>query len=121
MLARFEAASKPSETIDARLEALTQVRLGNRVRNLRVLRGKDGLVLRGKTTTYYAKQLVQHAVMELDDCRIHANDIEVSSTIAIADANPRPTSESSWVVFVSSRSAVVGPTRKRGSGDVMPG
>jgi hypothetical protein len=66
------------ETIDERLEALTQVRLGNRVRNLRVLRGKDGLVLRGKTTTYYAKQLVQHAVMELDESRILANDIEVS-------------------------------------------
>jgi aspartyl-tRNA synthetase len=63
---------------DERLEALTQVRLGNRVRNLRVLRGKDGLVLRGKTTTYYAKQLVQHAVMELDESRILANDIEVS-------------------------------------------
>jgi hypothetical protein len=63
---------------DERLEALTQVRLGNRVRNLRVLRGKDGLVLRGKTATYYAKQLVQHAVMELDESRILANDIEVS-------------------------------------------
>jgi hypothetical protein len=66
------------ETIDERLEALTQVRLGNRVRNLRVLRGKNGLVLRGKTTSYYAKQLVQHAVMELDESRIVSNDIEVS-------------------------------------------
>jgi hypothetical protein len=76
-LPRFEAI-EVFETIDERLEALTQVRLGNRVRNLRVLRGKDGLVLRGKTTTYYAKQLVQHAVMELDESRILANDIEVS-------------------------------------------
>jgi hypothetical protein len=76
-VARFDAI-EAFEMIDERLEALTQVRLGNRVRNLRVLRGKDGLVLRGKTTTYYAKQLVQHAVMELDDCRILANDIEVS-------------------------------------------
>jgi hypothetical protein len=79
-LDRFESleAIEAIETIDERLEALTQVRLGNRVRNLRVLRGKDGLVLRGKTATYYAKQLVQHAVMELDESRILANDIEVS-------------------------------------------
>jgi aspartyl-tRNA synthetase len=79
-LERFEVleAIEAIEMNDERLEALTQVRLGNRVRNLRVLRGKDGLVLRGKTTTYYAKQLVQHAVMELDESRILANDIEVS-------------------------------------------
>jgi hypothetical protein len=76
-LDRFEVL-EAIEMNDERLEALTQVRLGNRVRNLRVLRGKDGLVLRGKTTTYYAKQLVQHAVMELDESRILANDIEVS-------------------------------------------
>ena len=76
-LERFEVL-EAIEMNDERLEALTQVRLGNRVRNLRVLRGKDGLVLRGKTTTYYAKQLVQHAVMELDESRILANDIEVS-------------------------------------------
>jgi hypothetical protein len=84
MTPHFEVALDRFEVLEAigmndeRLEALTQVRLGNRVRNLRVLRGKDGLVLRGKTTTYYAKQLVQHAVMELDESRILANDIEVS-------------------------------------------
>lgn len=54
-------------------------RLGNRVRNLRVLREEGGgLVIQGRTTTYYAKQLAQHAAMELDSQPILANDIEVS-------------------------------------------
>ena len=80
-LERYDALDsiETLETIDERFEALTQVRLGSRVRNLRVLRGKNGLVLRGKATSYYAKQLVQHAVMELDESRIFSNDIEVFS------------------------------------------
>src|SRR5438876_479766 len=63
---------------DERLEALTLRRLGNRVRDLRVLRRPEGLVLMGRTTTYYAKQLAQHAIMEVDESPILANDIEVS-------------------------------------------
>jgi hypothetical protein len=52
-------------------------RLGNRVRDLRVLRQGGGLVIQGRTSTYYAKQLAQHAAMELDTEPILANDIEV--------------------------------------------
>ena len=61
-------------------ELATQIvrRLGNRVRNLRVLRKRGGLIIQGRTTTYYAKQLAQHAAMELDKEPILANDIEVS-------------------------------------------
>jgi hypothetical protein len=40
------------------------------------LRG-GGLILRGLTTTYYAKQLAQHAVMEATAIPIVANEIEV--------------------------------------------
>lgn len=36
-----------------------------------------GLVLRGRTCTYYAKQLTQHAVMELTEFPILANEIDV--------------------------------------------
>jgi len=36
-----------------------------------------GLVLTGRTCTYYVKQLAQHAVMEFVDLPILANDIEV--------------------------------------------
>ena len=39
---------------------------------------KSGLVLRGRVHTYYAKQLVQHAVMEASSLPIRANEMEVA-------------------------------------------
>jgi len=62
---------------EERLECLLQRRLGNRIRNLRVLVMPAGLVLQGRAPTYHAKQLAQHAVMELASTPILANDIEV--------------------------------------------
>ncbi len=56
---------------------MMQGRLGNRIRDLRVVQGPNGLVIQGRTTTYYAKQLAQHAAMELGNQPILANDIEV--------------------------------------------
>jgi hypothetical protein len=64
-------------TDDERLEAQLQHRLGNRVRDLRVLRLSAGIILQGRTVTYHAKQLATHAAMELADAPILANDIEV--------------------------------------------
>jgi hypothetical protein len=52
--------------------------LGGRVRDLRVLLHPAGIILQGRTETYHAKQLVQHAVMEATEVPISANDIEVS-------------------------------------------
>jgi hypothetical protein len=37
----------------------------------------NGLVLRGRTRTYYAKQLAQNAVMRATDLPIVSNEIEV--------------------------------------------
>jgi hypothetical protein len=59
------------------LEALLQRRLGNRVRDLRVQLRSAGVVLQGRAATYHAKQLAQHAAMELIGVPILANDIEV--------------------------------------------
>src|SRR5262249_31002298 len=59
------------------LELLVQHRLGNRVRDLRVLVRQDGVILQGRAGTYHAKQLAQHAAMELTALPILANDIEV--------------------------------------------
>jgi hypothetical protein len=67
----------PEVTEQERLEQLMQRRLGNRVRNLRVHVLPAGLVLQGRAATYHAKQLAQHAAMELADAPILANDIEV--------------------------------------------
>jgi hypothetical protein len=65
----------PSE--EERLERLLQRQLGNRIRNLRVRLFARGVILEGRTTTYHAKQLAQHAAMEHAGAPILANDIEV--------------------------------------------
>jgi hypothetical protein len=59
------------------LETLMQRRLGNRIRDLRVQIRPKGVVLQGRVATYHAKQLAQHAAMELATFPILANDIEV--------------------------------------------
>ncbi len=60
------------------LESLLQHRLGGRVRDLFVLVQDGGVILRGHAPTYYAKQLAQHAAMEMTGLPIRANDIEVT-------------------------------------------
>jgi hypothetical protein len=60
------------------LEARIQCRLGRRIRELQLVVVGRGLILRGRADTYYAKQLAQHAVMEVTELRILANEIEVS-------------------------------------------
>jgi hypothetical protein len=62
----------------AQLETLVQNRLSGRILELRVLLHGPGLILRGRTRTFYAKQLVQHVVMEVTNLPILANQIEVS-------------------------------------------
>jgi hypothetical protein len=52
-------------------------RIGHRVRDLRVVERPEGLVLKGRAVTYHAKQLAQHAAMDLTNRLILANDIEV--------------------------------------------
>lgn len=59
------------------LELHVQSRLGGRVRDLRVLVRDGGVVLEGHAQTYHAKQLAQHAVMELLNARTLVNNIEV--------------------------------------------
>jgi hypothetical protein len=73
----YDMAQPPVIAPAERLELLMQRRLGNRVRELRVLVRHDGVILQGWAGTYHAKQLAQHAAMELGDMPILANDIEV--------------------------------------------
>jgi len=71
------------QTIDVTLELARQletrirVRLGGQIRDIRVVCQEDGLVLHGRSRTYYAKQLAQHVVMEITNIPISANEIEV--------------------------------------------
>ena len=59
------------------LETLVMSRLGGRVRDFRVVIREDGLILQGRAPTYHAKQLAQHAAMEVGHLPVLANDIEV--------------------------------------------
>jgi hypothetical protein len=59
------------------LESAVQNRLGGRVRNFRVVIRDEGVILQGRAATYYAKQLAQHAAMEVGQLPILSNDIEV--------------------------------------------
>lgn len=69
--------AEPIITRQEELEAIVQRRVGGRVRNLQVIARPDGVIIRGRAPTYHAKQIAQHAVMELAGQRILANDIEV--------------------------------------------
>jgi hypothetical protein len=60
------------------LEAHVLCRLGGQVRDFRLVVLDKGLILRGHTHTYHAKQLIQHAVMEVTTVPILANEIDVS-------------------------------------------
>ena len=60
------------------LEVHMQCQLGTRIRDFQITATAGGLVLRGNSNTWYAKQLAQQAVMEATRVRILANEIEVS-------------------------------------------
>lgn len=62
---------------EARLERHIQARLKGRVRGLRVVRRDNGFVLQGRTSNYYAKQLVLQAAMQATTLPIGAGEIEV--------------------------------------------
>jgi osmotically-inducible protein OsmY len=65
----------PMEQLESRLSNCA----GRQIRNLRVVVHSGGLVLRGRSATYYAKQIVQHAAMEFTGLPVLANEIEVYS------------------------------------------
>jgi hypothetical protein len=64
-------------TREERLESLIERRVGNQIRNLKVVMRDTGLILQGRAATYHAKQLAQHAAMEVATLPILANEIEV--------------------------------------------
>jgi hypothetical protein len=61
----------------ADVETIVTGRLNGRVRAFQLIAESQGLVLRGRTRTYHAKQLAQHMVMEISALQILANVIEV--------------------------------------------
>lgn len=60
-----------------RIEAAVQTRTGGRIRGLQVRVKDGGIVISGRATTYYTKQLVTHAAMEAGDELLVMNQVEV--------------------------------------------
>ena len=58
---------------------MVRCRLSGRVQGFNLVVEKDGLVLRGKTRSFYIKQLAQQTIMEASTVRILANEIEVAN------------------------------------------
>ena len=69
-----------------RLEGKVRRRVSGGVRNFRLLVHADGLILLGHASTYYAKQLAQHAIMAATIVPILANEIEVISACCVPQA-----------------------------------
>jgi hypothetical protein len=70
--------SNPSQ-LKHELENRVQVRTGRRVRDLAVEVGSGRIILKGRTSTYYVKQLAQHGVRDL------LPHVPVENTIAVVD------------------------------------
>jgi hypothetical protein len=71
-----QLAEQPSAPMQE-LESKVRRRLGSRIRDLRIVVRADGVILQGWALNYHAKQLAQHAAMELALAPILSNDIEV--------------------------------------------
>ena len=61
----------------AELEARVHSRASGQIRDLRLSLHDDGVVLRGRTRSYHAKQMAQQAILEATRRPIRANEIEV--------------------------------------------
>lgn len=73
----LQLIAEPISDRETNLESLIERRLGNRVRDLRVVIRPTGFILQGRAATYHAKQLAQHAAMEASSLPILCNEIEV--------------------------------------------
>lgn len=59
------------------IERVVRSRTGGQIRGLRVEVGREGVLLQGRSPTFYCKQLAQHAAMDLAGSAALTNDIEV--------------------------------------------
>ena len=65
------------QTVSERIERCVRIRTGGMIRGLRVDVHDDGVVISGRTTTYYNKQLATHAALDAIKEMTLINDIEV--------------------------------------------
>lgn len=61
-----------------RIEEIVRLKTGGMIRGLRVEVGQDNVILTGRTTTFYSKQLATHAALDALDDRSLSNHIVVN-------------------------------------------
>lgn len=69
--------SPSPDVLAEQIEQAVQSRTGGRVRGLRVHVVDGCVIVSGRTSTYYNKQLVTHAAMEAADDAVVMNEVEV--------------------------------------------
>jgi hypothetical protein len=60
------------------LAELVRRRLAGRIRDLRLVPRENGIVLQGRSSSYYGKQLAQHEVLRVVNAAPLFNEIEVA-------------------------------------------
>jgi hypothetical protein len=73
-----------SSRLQDELESRVQARTGRRIRNLAIELRPERVVLRGRTSTYYAKQLAQHGIRDLLPHICLENAITVDGAASVA-------------------------------------
>ena len=72
-----EAQQRTVRRLAEEIEGLVQRRTGGQIRGLHVEVYGDRVIITGRTSTYYAKQLAQHAAMDAAGHDCLSNEIEV--------------------------------------------
>ena len=65
------------QTLAERIESAVQERTGGRIRGLQVHVAEGAIVISGRVSTYYTKQLVTHAAMDACDELQVCNEVVV--------------------------------------------
>jgi hypothetical protein len=72
-----QTLAEPTQNTLEAIERAIRLRTSGQIRDLHVDVLDGELILTGRTTTYYTKQLATHAVLDLVDDLDLSNDIEV--------------------------------------------
>ncbi len=72
-----EVFTEAPQLISANIERLVRLRTGGMIRELKVRIDAGDVVISGRTSTYYNKQLATHAALDAAETVTLTNDIEV--------------------------------------------
>jgi hypothetical protein len=65
------------QSLTEKIESAVHVRTGGRIRGLQVRVAEGSIIISGRVSTYYTKQLVTHAAMEAGDELLVTNEVVV--------------------------------------------